>query len=401
MNIRKFNTNSALTETFLPSPTGEYSIGTTELYLTDSSRYEKLMFSKKHRRIYVKIWYPAEKTGNKPYSKYLDSYPKEVILKIYKSKGINEDIVDAMKSSHTFSSPGLPVSERERKYPVLFFSPGYYFGMADLYTSFMEDIASHGYIVCSISHPYEQPYVRFPDGEEIYLFKKRAQLAYLQLLISNKLQLRRRNTQEKIEIITKNYLHRLRQFTKSLDIWVKDTEFVIDYFEKEINSDKAGELFKKMDFDKIGAYGMSFGGAAAGQVCLIDKRMKAGINMDCFQFGDIIRKPLKVPFMLMQSSYRDDWNIGNGVIYSKTEADFYKFSYLKAMHFVFTDVAVIPLLSQSARETFIGKVDGYESIILINSYVRNFFDHYLKGKPSELLGKTVDTADLRFEIRKY
>jgi predicted dienelactone hydrolase len=385
-------------KTFLTKPSGGYHIGTTELFLTDTSRSVKIFFSKKPRKIYVKIWYPADHNDHKVYSKYLASFSRKIVLKIYKAKGINEQIADAMKHADTHSYPDLPVSSKENKYPVLIFSPGYYFGIADMYTCFMENLASHGYIVVSVTHPYEQPYVLWKDGEEIYLRKKKAQLAYLELLISRKLQFRKRNSWENIVIIAKNVLKRLKQFNKSLGIWVDDTEFVINYLEKTKKENGSRDLFKKMDMDKMGAFGMSFGGAVSGQVCLVDKRIKAGINMDCFQFGDVIRDPIKVPFMLIESNYRPDWNLGNRVVYADIKSDFYLLSLPNARHFVFTDVAVVPFLSAKAREEFNGNVDGAETIHTVNNYMLNFFDFYLKGKSSELLKKSTDDLSIRYEV---
>lgn len=387
-------------KTFLTKPTGNYHIGTTELFLTDSSRNVKILFSKKPRKIYVKIWYPADQQLKKEVSKYLSGYSRKVVLKIYKSKGINEKIVDAMKEADTHSFPELPVSSEDEKFPVLVFSPGYYFGMAELYSCFMENLASQGYIVCSVSHPYEQPYILWKDGEEMFLRKKKAQLAYLELLISRKLQFRKKSSWENVVIITRNFLKRLRQFDKSLKLWVKDTEFVIDYLEKAAKGNKKSDLFRKMDIESMGAFGMSFGGAVSGQLCVDDKRIKAGINMDCFQFGDIIKKPLKVPFMLIESNYRPDWNLGNKVIYAEGKSDFYQLSLLNARHFVFTDVAVVPRLTAKARREFIGTVDGHESIKMVNDYILSFFDKHLRGKPSERLMNGIDNSSVRFEIRK-
>lgn len=43
------------TDTFLPLPTGEFKVGTSKLYLTDSSRKDPFKKSQL-RRVYVKVW---------------------------------------------------------------------------------------------------------------------------------------------------------------------------------------------------------------------------------------------------------------------------------------------------------------------------------------------------------
>lgn len=65
----------------------------------------------------------------------------------------------------------------------------------------MECLASHGYIICSVNHPYEQPYINF-NGEELFIKRKRAQWAYLQLVVADMFQWKPKNSEEHIEEIT-------------------------------------------------------------------------------------------------------------------------------------------------------------------------------------------------------
>jgi hypothetical protein len=70
---------------FLLQPTGRYSIGTTDLFLTDSTRKEPVKRSYKgFRRIYVKVWYPSNESSNCDYSRYFSGYDTETIYKIFK-----------------------------------------------------------------------------------------------------------------------------------------------------------------------------------------------------------------------------------------------------------------------------------------------------------------------------
>jgi hypothetical protein len=48
------------------------------------------------------------------------------------------------------------------------FSPGYD-GVYQIYTSFIEDLVSHGFIVASINHPYVSGITVFPDGRTVGL----------------------------------------------------------------------------------------------------------------------------------------------------------------------------------------------------------------------------------------
>ena len=49
---------------FLPKPTGEYFVGTENLFFTDKTRKEKLTLKWGDKRsLQVKIWYPSDVKG--------------------------------------------------------------------------------------------------------------------------------------------------------------------------------------------------------------------------------------------------------------------------------------------------------------------------------------------------
>ena len=152
----------------LPEPTGSYAVGLTQLSLTDSSRFEKYTYYSSLRRVHIDIWYPAEKPKNQKPTKFLSGFSSELIYDIFKSKGIRLSLLDSIKQTPSYSYDNAMFSQAQEEFPVLIFSPGFYFGMAPLYSAFMENLASQGYIVCSISHPYEQPFTRFTNGETAY-----------------------------------------------------------------------------------------------------------------------------------------------------------------------------------------------------------------------------------------
>lgn len=377
-------TQSFFETTLLPEPTGPYAIGLLNLSLTDSSRTEKYTHHKSFRRIQIDIWYPSEKIENKEFTKYLDGFSSDLIYDIFKSKGIRLSLLDSVKQTptHTFQEGVFP--KEPNTFPVLIFSPGFYFGMAPLYSAFMENLASQGYIVCCVSHPYEQPYIRFTDGEEAFMKKKKSQLTYLELWWAYKMQFREPSSPEMIESITRKYLKRLKRFDKMLDLWMTDTEFVLDYFFDEKKNNASNALTQRMDLKKIGTFGQSFGGAVAGQLCLRDDRVIAGINLDGFQFGDIIDEPLQKPFMLIQSGYNELWNYGNSAIYKNHESEFYFLDIPKARHLVFSDACLIPDVSEINRFDMLGTVDAPKTLDGINKAILAFFDLFLKDKSTSL-----------------
>jgi len=382
--------------TFIPKPTGSYSICTQKMFLVDSSRAETLSRDVDFREIYVKIWYPINQQNDVQFSSYLSDYPDDVVSDIFAEIGVSHGLIAQIKKNYTHSSAQIPIISGQNKYPVIIFNPGYYFGMPDFYTSILENLASNGFIVCCINHPFDQPYVESSNGEGSHLVKKKARLGYLQLLITNSFQFRKLETREQMEKTTRYYLRRLSRFDKITRRWTDDTSFFIDYLNKAINNPNSNNIISKMDLSNIGTMGHSIGGAVAGQLSITNRSIKAGINIDCFQFGDMIDKPLDIPFMLLQSEYNAKWNLGNKIIFSNSKSNFYKFTLKKATHFAFSDVASYDL-DKEKKESMIGQINGPEAIQLVNEYILQFFNHYLLNVDSPLLQTEINNATINFE----
>ena len=67
---------------------------------------------------------------------------------------------------------GALYARSAKRSPVLIFSPGG--GMIrEAYTAQLEDLASHGYVVAAISHPYDASVTIFPGGRQIAYSDKR------------------------------------------------------------------------------------------------------------------------------------------------------------------------------------------------------------------------------------
>lgn len=386
-----------LPKTLLPKPTGEYQIATQKLFITDSLRKEKFTSRRKYREIYVKVWYPVHAEGEYEYEFFLNDYPSKVVADIFKSVGLDRDLVDLIKLTQTHSLSEDFELPSGQKFPVILFNPGFYFGMSDFYTAIIENLASHGYIVCSINHPYEQPYVE-SSGKGAYMKRKKAQLAYLPLFLMEKFRSFKIDTDEEIEATTRLYLKKLKRFDKILRRWTADNEFFISYLEKMNSSPTSSFLFAGMDLDRMGVLGQSVGGSVSGQLCLQkSERIKAGINLDCFQFGDMIDEPLQTPFMLMQSEHYPMWNLGNSVVYRNHQSDFYRTTIKNARHFAFSDASFLDLISAEDKKKMIGNIEGHETVQLINSYILEFFNSYLRGESSALMNEEIDTEIVKFE----
>ncbi|MEI9944632.1 MAG: hypothetical protein WDN26_10485 [Chitinophagaceae bacterium] len=376
------NDGLAQSRTFLPKPTGEYFVGTENLFFTDKSRKEKLTLKwGDKRRLQVKMWYPSDVKGETE-NLYLKDYSSQTLWENYKIFNDDKSFFDSLKSYKTFSYENIPVSKKRTNFPLIFFSPGFYFGLDDFYTALMENLASHGYIVVSITHPYDQVITNTADGEIIKLKKFRMTKAYLQWKAVEFMHKKNPDTtnQRQVNRILSAYLRGMKVFDQSVDLWTKDVQFVRDTLERINRVSINSRLYGKMDFSRVGTMGQSVGGAVAGQLCYVDPMMKAGINLDCFQFGDLYTKEMKKPFMLLQSDSYPLWGIANKVIYAKT-TPFYSFNIKNSRHFIFSDCSIFPVKINEKMKALVGEGDNTKNITLINNYIIDFYNHYLNGTP--------------------
>lgn len=368
--------------TFLPKPTGEFSIGTQDLFFTDNSRKEKLTLKSGDKRmLQVKIWYPSDVKGETE-NMYLKDYSTETLWANYKVFNDSRSFFDSLKHYKTFSYENIPVSGKVKNFPVIFFSPGYYFGLDDYYTALMENLASHGFIVVSITHPYDQVIANTADGKVLNINKWRMTKAYFQWKKAQFLHKKDPDTSNLRQVtrVLKAYLRTMRVFDRSVKLWTKDVQFIMDTLEKINDLSVGNKFYGKLDFSRVGTLGQSVGGAVSGQLCYTDSRIKAGVNLDCFQFGDLYDHEMNKPFMLLESDSYPLWGIANHVIYAKTKP-FYSVHIRNSRHFIFSDCSIFPVKFNDKLKELVGEGDKYENVKLINEYLVDFYAHYLDNAP--------------------
>jgi len=181
-----------------------------------------------------------------------------------------------------------------------------------------------------------------------------------------------------------------------VQVWTQDTQFVLTQIE-QMNSGQADSLFGgHLDTARIGVFGQSFGGATAFQVCAIDSRCKASINMDGSQSGTLADNPLQSPFLMMysQSYYgMNDWVLSN------SQGGGYSLRVRDSDHVNFTDFNLISPLFKLPVLGTLGRIDTRQMERIMNAYTLAFFDQTLKGIPSPLFeGWSPDYPEVELRI---
>jgi len=354
----------------LPKPTGKYFVGVTYLSFVDHNRKELFDNNQeKTREITVKAWYPSDIISD--FEPYLLNSESEFAIKYLQ-------FPEMYRTLKTNSSRDVPVSSKESKYPILIFSHGW----GEHYSQnsvLMEELASHGYIVFSISHHYECKFTSFPDGQFIYIDMNSQRLQKIMGEMANP---------EALELIQKfpsasNDEERLQVFvdmekvlptclTESSKYWAEDISFFIDQL-NGLNGEN--KFFKnKLNLNAIGVFGMSLGGLASNEASMLDKRVRACVSMDGGFHGLISKGEIKVPTMFLNSKRY----LGYGNIFTnRSEMDCYSFTVRNSDHMNFSDYSIYPV---PTAIPLLGSIEGGKVIEIMNIMVLNFFDKYLKEK---------------------
>jgi len=345
----------------LPDPTGQYPIGTTNLYLVDSTRSE--IFTPNpddHREFMVRVWYPARVKPGEKVAPLMEHPPFQFShLSLVKTHAVQD----------------APVSNAQSIYPVLIFSHGHV-GFMEQNLTLMEELASHGYIVCSIAHTYQAIVTVFPDGRVV----------------------------PADSALANDYLHGKSPtqavYAEHLRVWTEDTRFLIDELERIQAGEREGLLVGKLDMDRLGIFGQSFGGVTAAKVCIVDDRCQAGISLDSGlpsdYTGSSANPPLKQPFMFMLNEVAGFYRSG---ILGKLNNTIYAVAVRGTTHFNFTDLVLYSPVLKFTNE--FGSIEGDRMVKIINAYVLAFWDECLNGEISPLLdGTSPDFPEVIVEVKK-
>jgi predicted dienelactone hydrolase len=348
----------------LPEPRGPYAIGTFVAHMVDRGRHERHSdLPNAPREFMIQVWYPAK--------------PEKGKRAWYRDPRMNTWRSDHLRLVQTHAFWNLPVAEQPQTFPVLLFSPSSG-GNRDQNTFEVEELASQGYVVVGLDHPYSSSRVVFPDGRVIYSLLPWMDLssrsAYEASLVRD-------------ELMVEDH--------------VGDARFVLDQMERWNRPGSGHLLSGRLSLTKAGVFGHSFGGALAGALCREDPRVVAGINMDGWMFGDAESKGVPKPFFFMNSGKAEvdeaqvaqvsgpdrleaekDLAYERGKNASLRQFGGYHLAILGSVHGNFSDLVLFtrPLPFQNSLQ-----LNPYRAFQIVDAFTLAFFDRYVRDRPAPLL----------------
>jgi dienelactone hydrolase len=345
---------------FLLKPDGRYLVGTQTFRWVDASRDETITDDPADKRnVILQAWYPAAAGAKGPHSVYMDGLkhlPDNV-------EGLPGFVLASFGGIDTHGIVNAPVSTDKAKWPVVVFLNGYGASRA-FYTGLITQLASRGYAVLSIDHPYEAAVAQLADGRIV----------------------------KTTEHFTPDDPDRFTFMRGRTDLRVQDVKFVLDQIARAdvIGPTLAGHL----DLDHIAAIGHSLGGATAALAMDEDDRIKAAVNIDGTLYGGVSDRKIARPFLLIDSDHAESGHSngneeGNRLLASHFGGARQAWEIKHANHFSFTDAMFfLPPPGRFAAFQMIGGKRGPEetqraTVQMIDAFLQG----PLGGKPGDV--KTV------------
>jgi fermentation-respiration switch protein FrsA (DUF1100 family) len=246
---------------FLPKPTGPFAVGRTILWWTDQSRREDaLPLVDARREVVAFVYYPANATGiNADYYPGLTGLGPVPETKIIEKHFGSAWPAVAAGRVRSRAYVDAPFSKAAGLCPVLVFSPGASAPLA-IYSIQLEELASHGYVVVGLEHPYDTALVIRPDHRLIPFVDQMPQQAGPPAVAGLQADLQ--------EVVR----------------WTADTKFALDQIET-LSQRPDTRFVGRLDLSRIGLFGHSLGGKVAARLCQADSRIGACMNQDGEMFG--------------------------------------------------------------------------------------------------------------------
>jgi predicted dienelactone hydrolase len=372
----------------LPAPTGRDGVGTTSWRVIDPARPETFAEPGVKRQVEVLAWYPSAARGGGAAAAYL----REGVSEVQDFAGLvnaPRTIWDRLADVKTHATLDAEPLGGATKLPVLLFSHGYG-SLPSAHAALLEDLASHGYAVLSIVHPYESLAATLQDGRVVSLLDEKGapRQGYFEVVREWEKEdetmaaVTGATGEDEQRRLLREYVTAIPKTTIALHRWSDDTKLVLDALSSLTPGSAAGKLAARLDLTRVGVFGHSMGGVTAGQFCVQDARCRAGLNLDGIpQSGTMIDTPLGRPFLMVYSA-RPGRLGASDAIYKRAAKPYIRVDVADTLHLSFIDMI---FWNGPLRDRAFGKIAPQRAAAITRAIVREYFDQTLLGKKSPLL----------------
>ncbi len=345
----------------LLKPTGPHRVGQVLLDWTDTERREPATTDAKDmRQVPVQIWYPAAKGSRgkqAPYRPRIESF----------RAAWGDETVEFFSAVGTSWIENARVSE-DGPFPVFLFSHGWS-ARSSSHGTFLSGLASHGYIVVGLNHPY-MGNVALSNGDI--------------------------TEPNDSQFPSQEYANRF---------YAEDVSFVLDRL-SELNRDDPDRRFiGTLDFDRVAAGGHSSGFPAVSGAAVRDRRIKALVSFDAGVPRIVRREGLDQPILLFRAdreSYTDLFFRGENM---NPKGTIYDVNFFRVHRADFYDLVIAGTTHSSVYDQYLYAESAAERELsirnhgIIERYAVAFLDQILKGSEAPLLGEEAsDSPDATLRV---
>jgi predicted dienelactone hydrolase len=301
--------------------TGDYAVKTVSYTLTDPDRIETFSDNGENRKVTIQFWYPEN---------------------------------------------------AKEQLPLVVFSHGA-FGFRGSDASTYENLASNGYVVCSIDHTYHSFFTKQTDGAMVIANTE---------FINNAMAAQNDDfDDQKTFDLTHEWLN----------LRLGDVNLVMNDILANVEELSTDEVYQLINPEKIGLFGHSLGGATAAELGRERADIDAVIVIDGTMFGEEIgfengqsilnSNPYPVPLLNIYNEEHYIEATQNAENYSNLVAtanatDARQVVVMGSGHLNFTDLPMFSPFLAGLLGT--GEVDSRYCIETMNQIVLDYFDYYLK-----------------------
>jgi len=313
--------------------TGEYQVATVTYTYTDTNRMETYTNTGENRKLNVKMWYPENTEGT---------------------------------------------------YPLIVFSHGG-FGVKSSNETLYIELASHGYVICSIDHTYQCFSTTDEDGRTINI-----DMDYM----------RECSVENSRSDIQQSYAY----YQKWMKIRTGDMNFVLDLILAEAENKDSDAVYNLVDTTKIGVMGHSMGGSAALGLGRTRDDVSAVIALESpfmcdikgVEEGEFVFDDETYPVPVLNVYSDDGWKIladrpqyaQNNALFSDADATAFVVYISGTGHLTLTDFALTSPILTRILNGHKSTTDTQYCLKIINKVCLEFFDSYLKGEGEFVSGGT-------------
>ncbi|KAI0907271.1 hypothetical protein F4823DRAFT_28296 [Ustulina deusta] len=325
----------------IPPPTGRYSVGRKKVEIPYVNTGDPIAPNNVTTAFLATVYYPTSERFTGAPVPYLDP----ALAALF------EDAYNVTVGSFANLTTDAIVTNAPRlhrtAYPTLLFGPAGIGPPVEMFSILLSDLASYGYTVIGADHPYEQPFIRWPNGTALYGLPP--------------------FDSPNIDAGT------------LVDIRVNETKALIDNI--PLIEQCVGGL---INTTHIGTFGHSAGGAAAARALLRDGRVSSAINIDGpFVDEDQYVDAVKSVLLLSEEAYEDlSW-----VHFASVQTGWWKHLAVNgSLHVDFTDLAFWKEVTDvKAHSSSLGDINGYRQVNITRAFVRAFFEFTLRGVAQPIL----------------